>query len=240
MNSASSSGLWWSTHYETQDLHVVHVDLVNQPSHEAHALKWLNSVERARANRYKSTIARRRFVLCRATLRSKLCDRLGLPNSELSFNDVHNEKPEAFVMNTAIDCEFNVSHSFDHGLIAFSNRGRIGADIEERILRQDLQGEIRKVFSSHEQQILKQTEPNHQVDMFFRLWTVKEALIKATGDGFRLDTATFTLPDSMIYGTQVSCRFSFPHLPNIQWQITRLDREPFAAAIAHEILEDTD
>lgn len=238
MNTDRSRCVWWSTHFETQDVHVVHVNLVNQPAREAHALTWLNRAERSRADNYKSTDGRRQFILCRAALRSLLCDKFELSNNELNFNDIRTEKPSAFVRDTAVECEFNVSHSFDHGLIAFSNRGRIGADIEECTKRYDIHGELRKVFSPREQRILRETEPSSQDEMFFRLWTVKEALIKATGDGFRLDTATFTLPESMIFGTRLNCRYRFPHLPHIQWEITRLDAEPFAAAIAREILDD--
>ena len=72
-----------------------------------------------------------------------------------------------------------------------------------------------------------------KVHLFFSLWTIKEALIKALGKGFSLDVSGFEVPLAMRRGV-VTSTFRFPEMPSVRWRLENLGNERFAAAIAHE------
>ena len=129
---------------------------------------------------------------------------------------------------------FNVSHSGEHGLIAFAEQGRLGVDVEERSAQRNLDGLIRTVLGPAEQAELEMACGNHKLHLFFNLWTIKEALIKALGTGLSLDMSRFEVPSAMRRGETTSM-FQFPHLPTFRWRLENLGNEHFAAALAHEL-----
>lgn len=146
------------------------------------------------------------------------------------------EKPIAFVNGAQTRGDFSVSHSFENGLIAFSSAARIGADVEDRKMRHDMDGPIREVFSPREQRALDRVCAAQKCGMFFRLWTHKEAIIKATGEGFRADTSLFSLPDELVKGGRRS-EFVYPLETGQKWVLVNLENDSFAAAIAKEVLD---
>lgn len=226
----------WRKFASVAQVSVVHVDLSNRVNCDAEAINWLDDSERDRSRRFSSSEVRTRFVLCRAALREILCSIRGCSNSELSFSSVRLEKPIAFVNGVQVPGDFSVSHSFNNGLLAFSNEGRVGADIEERKLRHDIDGPIRDVFSTIEQRALDDAAPEAKLAMFFRLWTIKEAIIKATGEGFRANTSSFSIPENIIHGDYES-ELVYPPGSNRRWVLVNLETDDFAAAIAREVLE---
>ena len=217
------------------DVTIVHVDLTGNPLYESHAYEMLDTNERNRANRFDSDAARRRFVLCRAALRSYL-NMMGIVNSDLSFTMERNESPRALVRGREIRCNFNVSHTEDHGLLAFSENGRIGVDIERRNERYATPGELLKVFSKHEQKRLELASHAERAELFMKLWTLKEAFIKAIGEGFRVDTTTFTIPDSILNGDQDCVVVRFEALSDATWELHRLQDNRFVAAFVRELV----
>ena len=173
-----------------------------------------------------------------------LCERLSCANDMLRFVALEHGKPAAFVGNTPVSLSFNVSHGGNHGLIAFAPHGRLGVDIEERNLRHDPDGEIRKVFTPDEQDALAALVGDLKTRLFFKLWTLKEAVIKALGTGFSLDTATFEIPRPMYREGQRQARFELPPLrqlpphPRVRWRLDDLGTDDFAAAVARELPPD--
>ena len=220
---------------------LVHVNLTNNETREAAALKWLDAAETARWRRYRHPRPGRQFALCRAVLRGLLCERLQCANEDLRFVALEHGKPAAFVGDTPVPLSFNVSHGGNHGLIAFAPQGRLGVDIEERNLRHDPDGEIRKVFTADEQDALASAVGDIKTRLFFKLCTLKEAVIKALGTGFSLDTATFELPRPMYRDGQRQARFELPPLrqlprhPRVTWRLDDLGTDDFAAAVAREL-----
>lgn len=229
------SNRWWRRFASVDRVSVVHVDLSKRVNCVEKAFLWLDDSERERSQRFISMDVRRRFVLCRAALRENLCSIQGCSNNDLSFSFERLEKPVAYVGGVPMAGDFSVSHSFDNGLLAFSEKGKIGADIEDRKLRHDIDGPIRDVFSLAEQQALDSAPHNAKVDMFFRLWTFKEAIIKATGEGFRAKTTSFSVPHNLIHGDDEG-ELVYPLGSNRRWLLVNLEEDDFAAAIAREAL----
>ena len=163
-----------------------------------------------------------------------LCDQLGCQNDELSFGATEHGKPFALVGGSPASVSFSVSHSGYHGLIALASTGRLGVDVEERVARRDLSLLADTVFGERERAELSSKRGSERVHLFFKLWTIKEALIKAHGMGFLLNVSGFEVPSSMLRGTTAG-RLRLPQQPEVEWQVEALGSKRFAAAIAYEV-----
>ncbi len=227
--------VWWRIFGEFDQVAVTYVDLAANLQNESRAHELLDANERDRASKYVSAAARRRFTLCRAALRIQVSELTGVANSDLSFTAIRNEKPIALVRGRELTCAFNVSHTEDHGLLAFAETGRIGVDIEHRNVRHDIDGELRRVFSPREQDKLASTEEAVKEDLFLKMWTLKEAFIKAIGEGFRADTTTFTIPDSILNNDVDQVVVRFEEFSDAPWKLVSLNDNNFVAAFAHEL-----
>ena len=153
---------------------------------------------------------------------------------QLTFRQSCYGKPYAMLDDKPITTSFNISHSGKHGLIAFSPHGRLGVDVEERVARKDIDDLSKMVFGPNERSALALVSGWRKIDLFFKFWTIKEALIKAVGMGFSLDPSSFEIPTSMYSGT--TSTFQFPQKPAPDWQMEYIGNEEFAAAVAYEAI----
>jgi 4'-phosphopantetheinyl transferase len=79
----------------------------------------------------------------------------------------------------------SVSHSGDWVVVAVTDAGPIGVDVEaHRGIGDDL---ARTVLDDTEFREVKQAPPGRKEAAFFTYWVRKEAAVKATGDGLRTD-----------------------------------------------------
>ena len=230
----STDPAWRTPWREIDDVIVLHVDLTPDADCEAFAFGLLDDEEKARWRRFVVERPKRQFSLCRAALRIHLSERLGCSNRDLSFGYLEHGKPIAKVNGHRAPIGFNVSHSSRHGLIAFSDHDWIGVDAEERLPRRDLDGIGRKVYGPTERDALAAAAGAQKVHLFFRLWSMKEALIKALGTGFSLNPSRFEVPEAMLHGAR-SGDFRFPHCPASLWRLHDLGEPRFAAALAYRL-----
>lgn len=227
---------WWQPSHYLRKSEIVHVDLKANPESEKLAIEWLDPEEREQSRRHLTEKGRRQFVLCRAALRANLCAKLGCENRLLHFEGARLGKPLAFVRGEQVrSWDFSVSHGGCHGLIAFSRQGRVGVDVEERELRIDIDGAVQDAFSPLERHRLANSPREDRERMFLRIWTLKESIIKAVGEGFSIDTSEFEIPSTMLDGARTS-RFRLPHMEKVLWELRNLENSSYAAAIAQEIL----
>ena len=225
---------WWSPWRESGDSLVLHVDLRPDPDREERALALLDNDEQARWSRFSVEGAQRRFALCRAALRINLCDRLRCSNRALSFGYLEHGKPFAKINGVMSNASFNVSHSGRHGLIGFTKQEGLGMDLELRAPGRDFDGIGSSVYGPRERSALSAAEGSDKEHLFYRFWSLKEALIKALGTGFSLSPARFEVPRSMIEG-EPSALFRFPHLPSDPFWLEDLGEPRFAAARAYRL-----
>lgn len=223
-----------TTIYRSDAAVVSHVDLTSDTGREAAAFAWLDEREQSRRERFLHPRPRRQFTLCRAALRSALCRALRCSNDELSFGTSAYGKPFALVGGVPASTDFNVSHSGRHGLIAVAPKRRIGVDVEVRSPRRDIDGDIRLLFSPEERARLNEANGRRRLELFWSLWTMKEALLKALGTGLSRDTTGFTIPPATSFGDG-RVDFRFPDMPATRWQLQALDDTRFVAAVALEI-----
>ncbi|HKX19635.1 MAG TPA: 4'-phosphopantetheinyl transferase superfamily protein [bacterium] len=86
---------------------------------------------------------------------------------------------------------FNLSHSEDTALYAVALGREVGVDIER--IRTDVQtAELAgQFFSASERRALSSLAVADRTEAFFRCWTLKEAFIKAHGEGLSLPLEQF-------------------------------------------------
>ncbi len=80
---------------------------------------------------------------------------------------------------------FNISHSGDYVVLATSTHS-IGIDVE--IIKSFNIGVAKKCFTPNE---LAWLEKQNTKQAFFKIWTAKESIMKATGLGFSLNPSSF-------------------------------------------------
>lgn len=118
---------------------------------------------------------------------------------DIDFNDWKIEKDELgkpYFPNKR-DLFFNVSHSKEEVLVCVSDKN-IGCDIElidedyEKALKRAY-GISKRFFSEDENSYLMSLEEEIRVKEFYRIWTMKEAYLKAIGTGLRRELNSFSV-----------------------------------------------
>jgi 4'-phosphopantetheinyl transferase len=167
------------------------VDLEAIRANESRWQKILSNDESERASRFYFLRDRQSFVASRAVLRMILAGYLAVDPGSLSFSYSKREKPSLGAAYAKSDIRFNVTHSGDIAMLAFTRQREIGVDVEQ--IRSDVEVEsiARRFFSTHERMQLAALSSEEKVVAFFRCWTRKEAYIKATGDGLSLPLDQF-------------------------------------------------
>ena len=232
--SAPVSAPWWRPFRSLEGASVLRVELEADPDREAYALTLLDDEEHERWRRYPYAGPRRQFLLCRAALRAVLCEELDCGNEGLAFPTTEDGKPWATVKGTPAAISLSVSHSGPFGLIALAPEGRLGVDVEELAPRRNLELLMDGVLGEAEKAEVAATEGAEQLRSFFRLWTMKEALLKAHGKGLLIDATTFQIPREVRRGAARG-RLQLPQLPGVTLQVEDLGTERFAAALAREV-----
>jgi len=110
---------------------------------------------------------------------------LGVHPGCLEFDTTAAGKP--FLASPAQNLEFNLSHSGRHSLIAVAQGRSVGVDIEVRRPISDILGVVVHVTTAREIKLLGQLPVSEIHASFFDLWTRKEAMLKALGQGFLID-----------------------------------------------------
>ena len=223
---------WMRQFCQIRDVLVVHIDLIANGNCEDKALFWLDQKERKRLNRYRFDRPRREFVLSRSAMRQILCCFLKCRNEQLSFETNAHGKPIPLVDGVLANASVNLTHSGNHGLVGIASGGQLGIDLEVPVERPNVEGIGQMVFTDNEQSELARASGNEKLNLFYRLWTLKEALIKALGTGFSLNPNQFEIPQGMRQGASRG-KFRFPHLPDIQWELDFIGSSDFAASLAH-------
>lgn len=90
---------------------------------------------------------------------------------------------------------FNLSHSGHYAVAVFSDMP-VGIDIEEKKEDKIRLGIARRFFHEKEYSLLKNVKDRReQMELFYRIWTLKESFVKAAGGGMSISFSSFcTLP----------------------------------------------
>jgi 4'-phosphopantetheinyl transferase len=181
LNTLVKHDLQWDPFYNGSDIdakNAIHIFKIN--IHEQYARiksyykDFLTEEELDKADRFLKGQDKERYIVTRYSLRSILSEYTLTKPQEVRFYQVANKKPAIAEIN------FNLSHSQNYLLIATSPVS-VGIDIE--FINQSFMYRtfLQDCFDIHERAFILNSED------FYLLWTRKEAVLKASGEGLTDD-----------------------------------------------------
>jgi 4'-phosphopantetheinyl transferase len=182
----------------------------------------LSPDERERARRFVFERDRVRFVAARAFLRRVLGPFVGEHPADLIFDYGPHGRPGLSAHEPRPD--FNLSHAGDVALLAVSWASPLGIDVETVTLTTDAGALAGQVMHPNEFAAFECLAEHRRISAFFRLWTRKEAALKALGTGLSRD------PRSLDVGLGQACEETLLWLDGTPFVIRELAAPPGHAA----------
>lgn len=166
-------------------------------------LPLLNSEEQERYRRFHFDHDRHTYLAAHALLRITLSRYALCEPARWGFKRNEQGKPEIALMSNLPPLRMNLSHT--QGMVACVvalDRG-CGVDVERVRSMKDMAGIAEVVFSNAENDYLRAQDETEWPHHFFKFWTLKEAYIKATGQGLSapLKDITFDIAEAQIQTT---------------------------------------
>jgi 4'-phosphopantetheinyl transferase len=151
----------------------------------------LDTVERERRSSFRRAEDRARFTVATAVLKLAAGRRLGTPAGELAIDRTCGDcgRPHGRPRLPGTGLAASISHSGDRVAVALATAADVGVDVEQ----------IRPVsVEEMARHVLGEGEAAASLAAFFRYWTRKEAVVKATGEGLRMSLrkVVVTRPDA--------------------------------------------
>lgn len=143
----------------------------------------LSADEIARASRFFFERDRRRVIVSRGMLRLMLARYTGRRPSELRFHFGPNGKPALVRELGDPVIHFNVAHSDDLALYAFTTAGEVGIDVERVRELPEWEEIAITCFSPSETERIRAVSQAARGKEFLRAWTSHEAALKLSGLG---------------------------------------------------------
>ena len=143
----------------------------------------LSPPELERAARFHFERLRQRFIAGRGLLRALLGRYLSVEPGQVEFSYGSAGKPMLLTPDPETPPHFNLAHTDDLALLAFTRLGPVGVDAERVRALDDVTGLVARFFSAREHAAFASLPEAQQPAAFFNLWTRKEAWLKATGEG---------------------------------------------------------
>ncbi len=160
-----------------------------------HSLDFFTSIlstdEVARSQRYKFENLQQNFIINRGFLRSILSRYLSCDSQDIQFD--YNEKGKPFLSPPQQQfLKFNLSHKNQYTVYGISKID-LGIDLETIDDNVQVKDIAKRFFTEDEYNNLCHLPITEQTEYFFKLWTAKEAYLKAIGQGISagLDSINF-------------------------------------------------
>ena len=141
--------------------------------------EYLSVQEKTKANNYYTEYLSNKYIISHGILRYILSFYTKQYPQKIEFN--YSEYGKPFLNNSNI--QFNMSHS--HNMISYmiALNYRVGIDIELHDKNLNIEELAGYVLTPEEHKYLSSLKPRDKLSFFYTLWTKKEALVKAIGQG---------------------------------------------------------
>lgn len=161
-------------------VHIWSASLSEVESDISYFVSILSEDELEKAHRFRFREHKVQYIISRGILRCLLGGYL-------------NENPKAIKINYKLwgkphllkeePLNFNISHSKDYVLFAFTKKYQVGIDLEYIDKYLPISDIALNLFSQRELNYWKKLDLKDQIFYFFKLWVCKEAFLKASGKG---------------------------------------------------------
>lgn len=187
--------------------------------------------EQTRAARFHFDRHRNQFTAGRGWLRTIAGWYLRTDPATVRFKYSDYGKPSIHEDAATVQLRFNLGHSGDFGLYAFTVRRDVGIDIE--VIDPQFASETiaQQFFSPNEVTALLKFPIDQRPYAFFDCWTRKEAFIKAQGMGLSLPLNQFEV--SLEHDRPALLHTAWDPAEAARWSLINIDVAPgYAAALA--------
>jgi 4'-phosphopantetheinyl transferase len=164
------------------------------PTDTQAAAALLDAGERARCTTYQRAADRARFVGGRVLARRAVAAELGCEPREVRLatrctvcGGAHG-RPRLLGAGDGV-LDLSIAHAGERVVVAVARGCGVGVDVEPIGPFEDLTGAAAGVLAPAERTVLAALPASERAPAFFRYWTRKEALLKATGQGLTLEPA---------------------------------------------------
>ena len=176
--------------------------------------RWLSPDEVARRNRYKFDRDRHSFTAGRILLKEVLSRYLNEAPCRVLI--VPNEKGAIYVPPPQNPAGVHVNLSRRRQIVTcIVSPKRCGVDVEDTKRRVDVDELAKNVMSDAERDVLTRLTGADRTDYFFTLWCLKEAYLKALGQGFHIAPSRVSFSLNHPGGPRVSLEGPMPTDVNV-------------------------
>ncbi|HSW35209.1 MAG TPA: 4'-phosphopantetheinyl transferase superfamily protein [Candidatus Limnocylindrales bacterium] len=144
---------------------------------------WLSPQETERAGSFRFDRDRGRYIVEHGILRLLLAGYVGVEPQAVAFHSGPHGKPYLSWMIGRRLPHFSLSSSDGHAAFAFSRSSGIGVDIEKIRDIEEMESIALRHFTPSEKALVLGDTEEGRVRRFYRVWTRKEAVLKAHGIG---------------------------------------------------------
>jgi 4'-phosphopantetheinyl transferase len=173
------------------EVHVWRVPLEQSASKIKSFAEILSPEEQGRAANFYFDRDCRRFTVSHAMLRMILGQYLSLRPEQIQFETNSFGKPFVSAKVNPNQVRFNLSHSNELALLAFTQHREVGIDLEFVRPIPEAQQIAEKTFAEGENAAIQTLPEALRTRAFFNCWTRKEAYIKALGNGLSTPLSDF-------------------------------------------------
>lgn len=195
------------------------LDLPSLLPYRVQFLETLSPDEHLRMQRFYTPVLQDHFLLTRGVLREILGRHLGREASRLCFEYSDLGKP--CIQDTAL--HFNLAHSGEACLLALTLNDNIGVDIEKISRKINVLQIAKRFFTAREYAALQASPVAPQ--LFYHIWTQKEAFLKAIGEGLSFGLDRFEV--SVVFECAQVFDIQAPQYAKVCW-------DTMAFALSHD------
>jgi 4'-phosphopantetheinyl transferase len=178
--------------------------VLDQPQHFVDSYyRILKQDEKKRILNFKTELLRNRHTVSRGVLKILISKYLDADPEKVEFMYSEQGKPFLSSPKNKTNLQFNMSHSNRLGICAFTKDNAVGVDVERIRELPNLEDMTEICMSEFEKRWFSKLPPATKNEMFYKVWTVKEAFIKAIGAGFSFPLVNVEVK---IYGNN-KCEF---------------------------------
>jgi len=212
---------------------------VDRPQAEIqHYADLLSGDEAALSSSFHAVRDRKRYVVRHGMLRVLLSVYLGGAPDELEIRFDSKGKPYVSDPEDKGALQFSISHSAGLAVFAFRRGGSVGVDVERISGFPDMRDVAVSNFTSNEIQEIDDASEEDRVETFFKLWTRKEAVLKANGMGLLLPLGSVDVSAQSGHGRTRGVRIK-GDIPGREYRLIDFTPAPgFAAAAAVDTSHD--
>ena len=181
----------------------------------------LSEEEARRARAFHFDQDRATYIAAHAMLRRMLREALGGEEPDFVLSPLG--RPELMPQRDGGPApSFNLTHTCDFAACAILNGAPIGIDAEDIRRPINVAEMAGRWFHPSERRLLQRIVEVERAEMFFRIWTLKEAILKTTGHGLRIEPQLFAVDPERNHALIISKELGIP----TRWRLAELTPLP--------------